>query len=214
MLKKWYIVSGVIGAAFFCVSYIGVNMNLIYSLIIAILGYIASVLVFRKNIDVNLKSGINTNNLQEITDYGVEYINKIHELGTKVENKELVTNIEQICETFRKIISRVNENPKQLKYVKKFIGYYFPLTVKILNQYDKVEDERLNSKESKEFMLRVEKLVEKINMACKEQLNNMYEGEFIDVNADIKVFESMLKTDGLVDQDMNIKIEKEGNENE
>lgn len=208
-MKKWYIISGIIGALFFCVAYVVVEMQLIYSLIIALLAYIASVLVFRKKMDINLKIGINTNNLQEITDYGVEYINKIHGIGLRVENKELIKNIEEICDTFRKIIARVNENPKQLKYIKKFIGYYFPFTVKILNQYDKVEDEKLNSEESKAFMLRVEKLIEKINIACKEQLNNMYEGDLVDVNADIKVFESMLKTDGLVDQEMNIKMEKE-----
>lgn len=211
-MKKWYIISGIIGAIFFLISYVVVEIKLLYSLIIAVLAYIASILVFRKKTDIDLKNGVNTNNLQELTDYGVEYINKIHQIGKRVENKELVKNIEEICDTFRKIIARVNENPKQLKYIKKFIGYYFPLTVKILTQYDKVEDEGLNSQESKAFMIRVEKLVSKINIACKEQLNNMYEGDFVDVNADIKVFESMLKTDGLVDQDMNIKVEKEGKE--
>ncbi len=209
-VKRWYLISGIIGAIFFAVAYLVVKIDLVISLIIAVLAYIAGVLVFRKNKRFDENLVVSSNSFQDVMDYGVEYINKIHEFGFKVENKELIANINNICESSKKVLLRVKEKPEKVKYVKKFISYYLPLTIKILEQYDKIEDEKLGSAESKEFMKSVEDLIKKINIACQEQLNKMYEGDFVNINADIKVFESMLKSDGLVDNDMNIQIKKEG----
>jgi hypothetical protein len=98
-----------------------------------------------------------------------------------------------------------------MKQVRKFVDYYLPFTLKILDQYDKVENQSLTSQESKEFMERVERMLGRVKTACEAQLNNMYDLDIIDTNADIKVFETMLKTDGLVDNNMNIiDVKKEG----
>ena len=61
-------------------------------------------------------------------------------------------------------------------------------------------------------MKKVEKMLDRVKEACEIQLNNMYETDLLNTNADIKVFETMLKSDGLVDDNMNIiKVEeKEG----
>ena len=50
-------------------------------------------------------------------------------------------------------------------------------------------------------------MTEKIKNAFNEQLNNMYQTEMIDTDAEIKVFESMLKSDGFLD-DININTKK------
>ena len=51
-------------------------------------------------------------------------------------------------------------------------------------------------------------MIKRVKEACEVQLNNMYETDLLNTNADIEVFETMLKTDGLVDDNMNIKVEK------
>ena len=56
-------------------------------------------------------------------------------------------------------------------------------------------------------MKSVQEMMEKIKNAFKEQLNNMYQAEIIDTDADIKVFESMLKSDGFLDE-INLNIDK------
>ena len=87
------------------------------------------------------------------------------------------------------------------------MNYYLPVTIKILTRYDEIENQRLNTTESKEFMESVKKMTEKIKNAFNEQLNNMYQTEMIDTDAEIKVFESMLKSDGFLD-DININTKK------
>jgi len=54
-------------------------------------------------------------------------------------------------------------------------------------------------------MKSVEEMIAKIKKAFEEQLSNIYQTEMIDTDAELKVFESMLKSDGFIDNiDFNI----------
>ena len=55
-------------------------------------------------------------------------------------------------------------------------------------------------------MSSVENMIEKIKDAFEEQLSNIYQTEMVDTDAELKVFESMLKADGFFDEiDFNIE---------
>ena len=59
-------------------------------------------------------------------------------------------------------------------------------------------------------MKSVEEMISKIKVAFEEQLSNIYQTEMIDTDAELKVFESMLKSDGFIDNiDFNIDNKKE-----
>ena len=45
-------------------------------------------------------------------------------------------------------------------------------------------------------MKQTENMIQKINNAFKSQLSNMYQSDIVDTDAEMKVFESMLKADG------------------
>ena len=60
--------------------------------------------------------------------------------------------------------------------------------------------------EVKKFMQSTETMMEKINKSFKEQLANLYQSEMIDTDAEMKVFETMLNSEGFGDiNDFNIK---------
>ena len=84
-----------------------------------------------------------------------------------------------------------------------------PVTIKILERYDEIENQKLTTLESKKFMKAVESMIEKIKNAFEEQLSNIYQTEMVDTDAELKVFESMLKSDGFLDEiDFNIEKNK------
>ena len=49
-------------------------------------------------------------------------------------------------------------------------------------------------------MKAVESMIEKIKNAFEEQLSNIYQTEMVDTDAELKVFESMLKSDGFLEK--------------
>ena len=77
-----------------------------------------------------------------------------------------------------------------------FFGYYLPVTINILTKYDEIENQKLNTEDSKKFMESTQKMVKKINEAFKKQLSNLYQSDMIDTDAEMKVFDTMLKSDG------------------
>ena len=200
-MKKNYIYSAILGGAFFAVPYVALGIELLPSLAISAAAYGAGTLIFKDRNKLDLS--IDKKNLYDILKEAKEETLQISNISKQIEDKEVVENIEQICDISNKIIDTLSKNPNKLGQARNFLNYYLPVTIKILTRYDEIENQRLNTTESKEFMESVKKMTEKIKNAFNEQLNNMYQTEMIDTDAEIKVFESMLKSDGFLD-DINI----------
>ena len=204
-MKKNYIYSAILGGAFFAVPYVALGIELLPSLAISAVAYGAGTLIFKDRSKLDLS--IDKKNLYDILKEAKEETLQISNISKQIEDKEVVENIEQICDISNKIIDTLSKNPNKLGQARSFLNYYLPVTIKILTRYDEIENQRLNTTESKEFMESVKKMTEKIKNAFNEQLNNMYQTEMIDTDAEIKVFESMLKSDGFLD-DININTKK------
>ncbi len=204
-MKKNYIYSAILGGAFFAVPYVALGIELLPSLAISAVAYGAGILIFKDRSKLDLS--IDKKNLYDILKEAKEETLQISNISKQIEDKEVVENIEQICDISNKIIDTLSKNPNKLGQARNFLNYYLPVTIKILTRYDEIENQRLNTTESKEFMESVKKMTEKIKNAFNEQLNNMYQTEMIDTDAEIKVFESMLKSDGFLD-DININTKK------
>ena len=204
-MKKNYIYSAILGGAFFAVPYVALGIELLPSLAISAAAYGAGTLIFKDRNKLDLS--IDKKNLYDILKEAKEETLQISDISKQIEDKEVVENIEQICDISNKIIDTLSKNPNKLGQARNFLNYYLPVTIKILTRYDEIENQRLNTTESKEFMESVKKMTEKIKNAFNEQLNNMYQTEMIDTDAEIKVFESMLKSDGFLD-DININTKK------
>ncbi|MEE1380374.1 MAG: 5-bromo-4-chloroindolyl phosphate hydrolysis family protein, partial [Clostridia bacterium] len=175
---------------------------LVPSLAISAVAYGAGTLIFkdRSKIDYSTKN----TNLYEILKNAKSQTTQIFDISKQLEDRELIANVQDICNTSNKIIDTLSKNPGKLSQVNNFINYYLPVTIKILQRYDEIENQKLNSEESQKFMKSVRDMIAKIKEAFHEQLNNMYQAEIIDTDAELKVFEEMLKSDGFLG-DINIK---------
>lgn len=127
----------------------------------------------------------------------------------QIEDKELVENIKEIHESINKIIETVEKKPEKLTMMNNFFNYYLPVTLTILNKYDEIENQGLTTDEGKQFMSSAKSMISKINGAFKNQLSNLYQSDMIDTDAEMKVFETMLKSDGY-NQNEDFKTNKGG----
>ena len=121
---------------------------------------------------------------------------QIQEMETKVDSPELRNNIKEIGDTVNKMIKTIEKKPEKFKKMSNFFDYYLPVTLNILRKYDEIENQRLSSEDGKKFMTQTEEMIKKINAAFKNQLSNLYQTDMVDTDAEMKVFESMLKADG------------------
>ncbi len=121
--------------------------------------------------------------------------NQIYNMINKVNNRDLQKNIKEIFETVAKIIETIEKRPEKYKKMGNFFDYYLPVTLNILKRYDDIENQNLVSEDGKKFMKQTENMIEKINDAFKNQLSRLYQSDIVDTDAEMKVFESMLKAD-------------------
>lgn len=121
----------------------------------------------------------------------------------KVEDLELKDNIKEINISVARIIYTVEKNLSKYKKAETFFEYYLPVTIKILKRYDEIENQRLISNDSKKFMENTKNLIIETNKAYKKQLSSLYQSDIVDSDAEMKVFEMMLKADGLDSNEIN-----------
>ena len=200
-MKNSEVVSAVIGGSFFAIPYLALNIPILPSLAIGALAFTAGELVFRKG--KTLKESNLT--LYETLENAKKQNKHILEMIPKIENIELRKSLNEINTTVTKIINTIEKDPEKEKKLKNFFDYYLPVTVKLVDRYDEIENQRINSKEEKSFNLTTEKTIKEINDVFKQFLNILYQSDMNDTDVEIKVLNSMLKADGLSKNELNVE---------
>ena len=201
-------VSAVIGGVFFAVPYLALSAPLLPSLAIGAAAFGAGELVLSGYSKMSLKD---TNRPVWLTLEEAKANNrKIIEKIPLLEDDELKEALNNINDTVTKIINTITKNPEKVKYVDNFFDYYLPVTVKILERYDEIENQKLSSSESKKFMTSTKKEILEIEKSFANVLNKLYQSEMVDTDAEMKVLDSMLKADGFDDTDLStVKEDKD-----
>ncbi len=195
-MKNKEIVSAVLGSAFFAVPYLGLSVALGPSLLIGCAAFGASELMFSgvkpklslKDVDRPLYLKVSDAKKQN---------KEILNLIPKVESSETRGNLNDIHSTVSKILSVIEKEPKKAKRLHNFFDYYLPVLLKIVSRYDEIENQKLKSKEGKEFMVKADKMIFETKNAFDTILDGLYQKELMDADAEMKVYDLMLKADGI-----------------
>lgn len=203
-MKNKQVVSALVGGAFFAIPYIGLSIGILPALAIGATAFTASELVL---------SGVKEEEKLKITDKNAykKVVNakkqndEISKLIPKVENEKTKQNLIEIHDTVNKIINTVEKKPKKIEKLDNFFEYYLPVLIKIVNRYDEVENQSLKSEEGKSFIKKADKMIVDTNNAFQSLLSSLYQKDIMDVDADIEVYNLMMKADGMVDNNSIMK---------
>ena len=196
---KDILISAIVGGAFFAVPYIGLGLSVLPSLGIAAVAFGAGNLMLSesnkpKPIVMDVAKDDNKSFIEKIM-RAKRQNSEIYALMHRVEKPELIQDIKELHAVIAKIITTIEKSPEKAGKANTFFSYYLPVTVKILGKYDLIENQDLNSEESKKMMETTEQMVVKIKKAFEEQLAKLYQTDIVDTDAEMKVFESMLNAE-------------------
>ena len=203
-MKNKEIVSAVLGSTFFAIPYLALSVTLFPSLAIGCAAFGASELMLSgikgkeslKDIDKPLYLKINSARKQN---------KEIGNLIPKVESSETRKNLGEIRQNITKILDVVEKEPSKAKRINNFFDYYLPVLLKIVNRYDEIENQRLESSDGKDFMKKADKMIGDTNKAFESILASLYQKDIMDADAEMKVYNMMLKADGIVDDNLIMK---------
>ena len=205
-MKNSSVVSAVVGGTFFAVPYLALAIPFAPSIAIGAVAFGATELLLSgpQQLELLKKS---SPSLYKRVEKANRDNQKILSMIPKIEDKEIRDNLTSINKTVNKILNVVTKEPKKGKKLNMFFDYYLPVIVKILSKYDDIENNELTSKESKKFMTSSKKMIEEAKVSFEKLLSNLYQEDIIDADAEMKVFNQMLKADGYNDSE--IKVERD-----
>ena len=174
-MKNSEVVSAVVGGTFFAVPYLALSIPLLPSLAIGAAAFAAGELVFKTDVVQTLKES--NVSLYETLELAKNQNKHILEMILKIENEDLRKDLNEINSTIAKIITTIEKNPEKVKKLKNFFDYYLPVTVKLVDRYDEIENQKINSEEEKNFNTTTEKTIKEINGVFKQFLNILYQSD-------------------------------------
>lgn len=142
-------------------------------------------------------------NTAQAEDRATATLKHIRSVNDAIANPELSQKIERIEELTAKIFQLLEERPEKAGQLRSFMNYYLPQTLKILENYSKLEAQGIEGENIAEAKQKIEAMMDKVVDGYETQLDKLFADDVLDISADLKVMESMLEKDGLtVDNDL------------
>lgn len=128
---------------------------------------------------------------------GQEYIRKLRDLNDNIPGEEISAKLFRLENLLKEIFEALREHGELLAGMRKFMNYYLPTTIKLVEAYEEFDTRGVKSREVTEAKAEIEKTLDSINSAFEELLGRMFRTAAFDAAADAQVLQTMLAKDGL-----------------
>ena len=129
-------------------------------------------------------------------------ISEMKRLDDNIADPGISADIVRLEQVSAKIFEEVRRDPKKLPQIRRFMDYYLPTTLKLLNSYDRMSAAGVSGENIDATLAKVEGMMRTIVAAFEKQLDALYGAEALDISTDITVLETMMAREGLAGEQM------------
>ena len=122
-------------------------------------------------------------------------LDEMRRLNDSIQDAAISAQIERLSQVSDKIFQQVQKNPSQLPQIRKFMSYYLPTTLKLLENYADFEETGVSGENLSQAKSRIEATMDSIVVGFEHQLDELYRTDAMDIDSDIRVMETMLRRD-------------------
>ncbi|MDD5932263.1 MAG: 5-bromo-4-chloroindolyl phosphate hydrolysis family protein [Oscillospiraceae bacterium] len=127
-------------------------------------------------------------------------ISEMKRLDDNIADPGISADIVRLEQVSAKIFEEVRRDPKKLPQIRRFMDYYLPTTLKLLNSYDRMSAAGVSGENIDATLAKVEGMMRTVVAAFEKQLDALYGAEALDISTDITVLETMMAREGLAGQ--------------
>ena len=124
-------------------------------------------------------------------------ISEMKRLDDNIADEGISADIVRLEQVSQKIFDEVKRDPKKLPQIRRFMDYYLPTTLKLLNAYDRASAAGISGENVDATKAKVEGMMRTIVASFEKQLDALYGAEALDISTDITVLEQMMAREGL-----------------
>ena len=140
---------------------------------------------------------------------GKKAVAEMKRLDDNIADPAISAQIVRLQQLAGKIFAQVEQNPEKLPQIRKFMNYYLPTTLKILNAYDRMGEQGVFGENITSTMQKVEGMMSTIITAFEKQLDSLFGSEAMDISTDMVVLENMMAREGLTDDPLHKTVTSE-----
>ncbi len=124
-------------------------------------------------------------------------LEQIRKINQAIPDPVLTRKIDRIEEITGHILDYQKRHPEKASELHRFLNYYLPTTLKILNAYAELDSQGVAGANINATKERIENMMDLVVEGFEKQLDKLFEGDMMDISSDISVMEKMLSRDGL-----------------
>ena len=149
--------------------------------------------------------------IDPIIEEGNKALSEMGRLYMSIKDPEIKVKINEIMRITDKIVQDAIADPSDIPKIRKFMNYYLPTTIKLLNAYDRMDSQGIQGENIGKSMKSISEMLDAAITAYKKQLDSLFANQALDIETDIAVMNAMLDREGLSDKkDFNIRKEEQG----
>ena len=135
--------------------------------------------------------------IDPIVEEGNRALSEMGRLYMSIKDTEVRKKINELMRITDKITQDAIADPSDIPQIKKFMNYYLPTTIKLLNAYDRMSAQGIEGENLDKSMKSINEMLDAAIEAFKKRLDSLFEDQALDIETDIKVMNTMLAREGL-----------------
>ena len=140
---------------------------------------------------------------------GALAIQEMKRLDASIADPGISADIVRLEQVSQKIFDFVRSDPSKLPQIRKFMDYYLPTTLKLLNAYDRAAGTGVKGENINSLLAKVEGMMRTVVAAFEKQLDSLFGSEDLDISTDITVLENMMAREGLAEDAVHRTVNEE-----
>lgn len=135
--------------------------------------------------------------VQAVIQEGRTALKEMGRLYASIPNPEIRSRINELMSVSDKIIRDAIDDPADVPQIRKFLDFYLPTTIRLLNAYDRMSAQEFGGENITGSMQRIEEMLDTTIAAYKKQLDALFANQAADIQMDIDTMNTMLAREGL-----------------
>ena len=134
---------------------------------------------------------------------GEQYLMQIRRANEIIPDPVVSEKLAQLETISANIFRRVSTNPARLPEIRRYMNYYLPTTVKLVEAYAEADGHALRGEHIDATKQQISDSLDLINGAFAKLLDQLYARDSMTIGSEITAMEQMLRGDGLTGDDIN-----------
>jgi 5-bromo-4-chloroindolyl phosphate hydrolysis protein len=128
------------------------------------------------------------------------YVERIRQADVDIDDEVMSQKIRRMQSLTAAIFQEVEAHPEKKSQIDRFMNYYLPTTLKLLDSYARIEEQGVTGENMAKAKADIERIADTLVSGYEKQLDTLYKAEAMDIAGDVSVIENMMKRDGLAGQ--------------